>query len=147
MCCSAPCCKFAPWSRPMWKVDFHGVQIHSNRVMGYRVCQLILCHNIILIGEWQSLRIALGQAKNSIVRNVLKKKIKLTLWWLGPESFPFNECSLNRLFKSKHLISLVQVFQVTSWAWYNGCTERKHLKNNNNHVYRLCWYESRELKT
>ena len=52
-------------------------------------------------------------------------KIKLTLWWLGPESFPFNECSLNRLFKSKHLISLVQVFQVTSWAWYNGCTEKK----------------------
>ena len=30
---------------------------HSNRVMGYRVCQLILCHNNILLGDWQSLRI------------------------------------------------------------------------------------------
>ena len=25
---------------------------HSNRVMVYRVCQLIICHNKILIGDW-----------------------------------------------------------------------------------------------
>ena len=45
---------------------------HSNSVMGYRVCQLILCHkNILIIGEQQSLRIKqLGQAENSIVSNV-----------------------------------------------------------------------------
>ena len=34
---------------------FCWVQKHSKRVMGYRVCQLILCHNNILIGDWQSL--------------------------------------------------------------------------------------------
>ena len=43
--------------RPMRK-KFRQVQKHSNRVMGYRVCQLILCHNnILIIGEWQSLQI------------------------------------------------------------------------------------------
>ena len=37
-----------------------------------KVCQLILCHNnILIIGEWQSLQIKqLGQAKNSIVSNI-----------------------------------------------------------------------------
>ena len=39
--------------------------------MGYRVSELILCHNNILIGDWQSLQIKpLGQSKNSIVCNV-----------------------------------------------------------------------------
>ena len=42
--------------RPMRK-KFRQVQKHSNRIMRYRVCQLILCHNNILIGDWQSLRI------------------------------------------------------------------------------------------
>ena len=52
-CYSAPCRGFDSRSRPMWK-KHGGVQKHSNRVMGYRVCQLILCHNNILkhIGEW-----------------------------------------------------------------------------------------------
>ena len=47
--------------------------------MGYRVCQLILCHNnILIIGEWQSLGIKqLGQAENSIVNNICKKKMKI----------------------------------------------------------------------
>ena len=58
-------------SQPKRK-KFCQVQKHSNRVMGYRVCQLILCHNnILIIGEWQSLQIKqLGKANNSIVNNV-----------------------------------------------------------------------------
>ena len=59
----------------MWKKYFQrSAKKHSNRVMDYRVCQLILCHNNILIGDWQSLQIkSLGQAENSIVSNVCKK--------------------------------------------------------------------------
>ena len=44
--------------QPMWKKDFRWVQKYSSRIMGYRVCQLILSHNtILIIGEWQSLQI------------------------------------------------------------------------------------------
>ena len=47
---------FKTRSQPM-RNKFCQVQQHSNRVMGYRVFQLILCHNNILIGDWQCLRI------------------------------------------------------------------------------------------
>ena len=61
----------------MVKRDFPQIQKHSNRVIGYRVCQLILCHNnILMIDESQSLQVKqLGQDENSIVKNVKKKNI------------------------------------------------------------------------
>ena len=49
--------------------------------MGYRVCQLILCHNNMLIGDWQSLQIKLGQAENSIMSNALKQNKKKNIIW------------------------------------------------------------------
>ena len=60
----------------IWKLHFHPwlhLYICVQPSLSYRVCQLILCHNNILIGDWQSLRIKkkmLGQAEHSIVSNV-----------------------------------------------------------------------------
>ena len=71
-CCGAT--KTSPHSKPFTTYEkeiLPSAKKHSNRVIGYRVCQLILCHNNILIGDWQSLQIKqLGQAENSIVSNV-----------------------------------------------------------------------------
>ena len=73
VCWSAPLVRVRTCSWPMWKRDFRRVQkTRSNRVMGYRVCQLILCHNNILIigdGEWQCLRINSWGRLNSVKKN------------------------------------------------------------------------------
>ena len=62
--------------QPMRK-KFRRVQKHSNRFMGFKVCQIILSHNNILIGDWQSLLIkSLGQVENSIVSNICEKKMR-----------------------------------------------------------------------
>ena len=44
------------------------VQKHGNRVMGYRLCQLILCHNNIL--EVNGLTPLIGDCQSAIVSNV-----------------------------------------------------------------------------
>ena len=45
--CSVPCPGFNSWLRPKYVKEILSTEHkkHSNRVMGYRVCQLILCHN------------------------------------------------------------------------------------------------------
>ena len=53
-CCSAPCCGFVSRSWPMWKKYFRWST--KNRVMGYKICQLILSITTYWIGDWQSLR-------------------------------------------------------------------------------------------
>ena len=74
VCWSVPLVRIRTGSWPMWKRDFRWVQKHSNRVMGYRICQLIHS-NILIIGEWHSLQIKqLGQAENSTESNVCQRK-------------------------------------------------------------------------
>ena len=66
----------SPPRAPMRK-KFRGVQNHFNRVMGYRVCQLILSHdNILIIGECpNSLDLRLPKLNSS---NACKKIVQLT---------------------------------------------------------------------
>ena len=134
-CWSAPLVHVRTCLRPMGKNFCRVQKKHSKRVMGYWVCQLILCYNKILIGEWQSLLTKqLGQAENLRKRKKVFQSIficisQFVLFFLG--------CLLRNISRSAiwqrggYLVSWHLLHRVCS----NGATLPRDVTNAGKNFY------------